>query len=123
MRHYALSSTRISEEERISVYLDLTHLFWIFIIVLGFFYWWHAYGIKQLALQKTKAYCERMDIQMLDESIALNRISIRRDTEGRVALVRVFRFEFTSTGDERYQGLTSMHGRRCTHIQLEAHRI
>jgi len=105
------------------VYLELSHLLWTFVILLGVLYWWHAYGIKQLALQQTKAYCQKMDIQMLDESIALGRIAVKRDTEGRVNFVREFRFEFASTGDERYQGLTTMHGRRCLHIALDAHKI
>ncbi|MCB1663674.1 MAG: DUF3301 domain-containing protein [Pseudomonadales bacterium] len=105
------------------MYLELSHLLWTFVILSGFSYWWHAYGIKQTALQQTKAYCQKMDLQMLDESIALNRVTIKRDSNGHINFIRVFRFEFASTGDERYQELTTMHGRHCQNIHLDAHKI
>lgn len=102
---------------------DFTHLIWFSIIALGLMYWWTAYGIKQLALQATENYCRRMDVQLLDQSLALKRISIKRSAEGRLQLIRMFHFEFASTGDDRYQGETIMHGRTCTNIQLSPHRI
>lgn len=105
------------------MYLELEHLAWLFALAAGLVYWWHAYGIKQLALKQAQVYCDKMNLQMLDESIALGRVRWRRDTDGKLAMVRIFRFEFASTGDERYRGEIIMHGRRCQHIELEAHRI
>lgn len=108
---------------RIGVYIELGHLLWILLICLGVLYWWSAYGIKQLALQATKVYCKKMELQMLDESIALRRISLKRDQWGRLKLLRFFNFEFASIGDERYRGTITMHGRHCVDIRLEAHKI
>ncbi len=105
------------------MYLDLSHLFWLMILAVAMMYWWSAYGIKQLALIATKAYCVTMDVQLLDESLALKRIKIRREHSGKLLLLRYFNFEFASTGDDRYQGEVIMHGKTCIGIHLDAHRI
>lgn len=103
--------------------LDLTHLIWFTLLALGLMYWWTAYGIKQLALQATLKYCRKMDVQLLDQSLALKRISVTRSTNGRLQFIRMFDFEFASTGNDRYVGETTMHGRICTNIELSPHRI
>jgi len=105
------------------MYLALHHVAWIMLIVFALTYWWHAAGIKQLALQATKQHCRTAGVQLLDQSIALAGISIRRDARGKPRLERHFRFEFASLGDERYPGLTIMRGKQCHHIELAAHRF
>lgn len=105
------------------MYFDLSHLLLLAVLSIAAIYWWEAYGIKQLALIATKAYCLKMGVQLLDESMALKAIRFKRDASGKLTLQRRFNFEFASTGDERYQGETQMLGRQCEGIQLEAHRI
>ena len=105
------------------MYLDLNHLFWLLLLTIAIIYWWGAYGIKQLALMATQKHCSEMNVQLLDESLALKRIRIRRDESGKLKLLRYFNFEFASTGDDRYRGETIMHGQRCVTIKLDPHRI
>ena len=105
------------------MYLDLNHLLWLMLLAIAIIYWWKAYGVKQLALTATKSHCSEMNVQLLDESLALKRIRIRRDESGTLKLLRCFNFEFASTGDDRYCGETIMHGQRCITIKLDPHRI
>jgi len=100
------------------------HLILISLIVLGFVYWFHAQKIKELALAATHAHCLAMDVQMLDDYIAEAGLSLKRDnSSGKLLVERTFLFEFSSTGDERYNGKIIMRGERVASIYLEPHRI
>ncbi|MBN4055541.1 DUF3301 domain-containing protein, partial [bacterium AH-315-K03] len=80
-------------------------------------------GIKQLALKETKSYCEKMEVQLLDEGVALRGFWLKRDDRGNVRLWRSYLFEFTSTGNERYNGRIILLGRRVESITLDPHRL
>lgn len=60
---------------------------------------------------------------MLDEYVALNRIRLRRDQSGKIRLQRTFLFEFSSTGNERYNGVCIMLGQRAESIRMEPYRF
>lgn len=64
-----------------------------------------------------------MDVQMLDEYVALNSIKLKRDGSGKIQLQRSFTFEFSSTGNERYNGKVLLLGRRVDSVYMEPYRI
>lgn len=87
------------------------------------FLWWTAQGAKQLALQATRQYCRQMDVQLLDDVVALRGFWLKRDENGGVRIWRSYNFEFTATGNERYQGRIILLGRSVEQILLEPHRL
>jgi hypothetical protein len=86
-------------------------------------YWWRAHAVRELALAATRAHCRRLEVQLLDETVALRGVRPTRDGGGQLRLRRTYQFEFTSTGDERYRGWTVMLGRRVESIDLQPHRL
>ena len=86
-------------------------------------FWWQAYAVKESALKATKAYCESVGVQLLDDGLALRGFWLRRDAAGNLRLRRSFLFEFTTTGEQRYHGCTVMLGRRLESVQLAPHRL
>ena len=92
-------------------------------MLLGFGYWYHAQKVKELALAATIAHCRAMEVQMLDDYIAANGIKLKRDNNGKMQFQRTFYFEFSSTGDERYNGRIIMLGQRVESIYMEPYRI
>ena len=103
--------------------LTLGDLFWWFLIGLAGYLWWHGRGLKDGALVAVRRYCDQEGLQLLDESLVLRGLKPGRDDQGMLCLKRRYRFEFSSTGDERYQGDVVMTGRRIRQIQLEPHRL
>lgn len=85
--------------------------------------WWNAQGAKQRALRATKDYCRQMDVQLLDEAVALRGFWFKRDSDGHLRIWRSYDFEFTSTGCERYRGRVVLLGVRVAHIHLAPHRL
>lgn len=95
---------------------------WIVLSAIGM-YWWSSQGIKQRALAVCKAHCKKMDLQLLDDSVVLHRLWLKRDKHGGVRVRRKYQFEFASTGDERYRGQLTLLGHDIESIIVEPHRL
>ena len=110
---------------------------WIFFfacLALAYIFWNRQQQARLLALHAVRRHCQQEDVQLLDDTLVLERIRIRRipclqlvKGEGRSQpggwrFVRTYRFEFSSTGDERYQGLLTLSGWRVAKLELQAHR-
>jgi hypothetical protein len=94
------------------------------VLLVGFlFYWSSSQKVREIALQAAKKYCQKMDIQMLDDYVALNALWFKRDQYGKIRVWRSYLFEFTATGEDRYNGKIIILGEIIESIQLEPHRI
>lgn len=93
-------------------------LFVLFLLVLAW-YWYDSTIAKEAAVAAARRACERHQQQLLDETVALVRIRPRRDSSGRVRLLRHYRFEFSGDGELRRSGEISLLGQRVTGLNLE----
>ncbi len=80
-------------------------------------------GIKQQAYVVAKRHCHELNLQLLDQSVMLKRVRFKRNRAGGLSLLRVFVFEFASTGDERYRGEVQLLGRVLVDVSVDLHRI
>lgn len=102
---------------------SLGDVFIAFLLVSILLLWWNAQGANQIARRATKAHCEQLGVQLLDDAVALRGFWIKRDDRGQLLPWRSYNFEFTSTGNDRYQGRVTLLGRAVEHIQLDPHRL
>ena len=93
------------------------------LVILIVWYWVKGREIKDLALQATRKYCNELSLMLLDQTVALKRVRVVRDARGQLCIERCFHFDFTSSGDDRYQGKIVMHGQTVASIKLAPHRI
>jgi hypothetical protein len=103
--------------------IELKDLFWLTLVGLVCLIWWQGQKVREIALRHARRECAAMDLQLLDDSVALRAIWLRRDDNGRMRPWRRYRFEFTSTGDERYSGEVITLGTRVTGFSVAPHRI
>jgi hypothetical protein len=101
----------------------LDDIFLISLICLICVYWFNAQKTKEIALEAAREHCLTLDVQMLDGYVALNGIRLKRDKLRKIQLQRSFLFEFSSTGNERYNGILLMLGDRVESIYMEPYRI
>jgi hypothetical protein len=101
----------------------LDDLILIALLLAAYLYWFNGQYAKEIGLKAVRANCLDLDVQMLDEYVALNSIRLGRDQAGTMRVRRVFFFEFSSTGNERYNGMCIMLGRRVESIQMEPYRF
>ncbi|MBT8139505.1 MAG: DUF3301 domain-containing protein [Gammaproteobacteria bacterium] len=99
----------------------------IFLAVAAALYFYSALRVRELATVAARKRCTELGVQFLDQSVSANGIALRSSvaasTTSKRTLERRYRFEFTSTGDERYVGLVTMLGNRVSAIELEPHRM
>lgn len=78
---------------------------------------------REIALASSRDACRHAGLQLLDDTVALASLRPMRDQRGRVALRRVYMFEFTDTGDNRRQGSVVVVRAAAVGIELEPYRI
>ncbi len=101
--------------------LSLADLFILLLFASAGAWLWRGHGIRERALALVRRHCEKIDVILLDDNVALRRLRLLRDAQGRRRLARVYGFEFTVTGEQRHVGNISMFGQHLGQIELDAH--
>ena len=94
----------------------LTFMFALAILV---WFWQNSLRLREFAINKCKTSCKTMDLQLLDETVALHKISISKDKRNLIKLLRRYHFEFSLDGYDRYEGSITFLGQNVDHIQLD----
>ena len=89
------------------------------LLVSGFLYWLDSIRAKEIATQHSRAACNRVSLDFLDETVSLKKLRLKRNANGQLAFFREYQFEFTSTGEYRYKGLTQLLGKQLVAVEME----
>ena len=65
--------------------LTLADLFIVLLFASAAAWLWRGHGIRERALALVRRHCEKMDVLLLDDNVALRRLSLLRDAHGRRA--------------------------------------
>ncbi len=90
----------------------------ILISLVGWF-WTSNMRAREHALSLSAKACQSVGVQFLDQTVSISRIGVGRDPSGRMSLQRVYGFEFTRDGKERWQGRVAMQGEEVKAIHLD----
>ncbi|WP_318837940.1 DUF3301 domain-containing protein [Neiella holothuriorum] len=83
--------------------------------------WWKAKEAQERALKAARAYCKNLGLQLLDECVVQGHWHFRRGDSSFLVVERIYQFEFTSTGYERYVGEVIMRGAKLVSVHVEPH--
>ena len=86
---------------------------------LGLLFWRDSLGAREQACAASARACQQMGVQLLDDTVALERLWPRRDRDGRLKLERLYVFEFTDTGQRRQVGSVLLVGARVEVLHME----
>lgn len=81
--------------------------------------WSDSRGAAERAAEVCRSTCRDLNLQFLDQALALSGLGIARNTDGRLKFLRQFRFEFSTTGADRRQGRVTMLGARVESVLLD----
>ena len=76
----------------------------LILILLGFYLWQSALKAREQARAISHELCARARVQLLDQTVALQRLGIARGTDGWLHVLRRYRFELSIDGVDRHQG-------------------
>lgn len=76
---------------------------------------------RETAMRVARLLCQQNNVQLLDQTVALEKIRIRRTPQGRMTFMRIYAFEYTADGNERYIGRATMLGMEIKRVVIEDH--
>jgi len=88
-------------------------------MVLLAWWWYDSMRARERALEVARAACQRDGLQLLDETVECVKMWHARDEEGRFALRRTYRFEFSDTGNNRRAGSIVILGATVESVHME----
>jgi Protein of unknown function (DUF3301). len=92
----------------------------LFLLALALLVWFWQLSLRyrELAIQVVKNICSEMNLQLLDQTVALTAFSLRRDDNHRIVGVRRYTFEVSSNGADRFNGYVILHGDRLVYSEF-----
>ncbi|WP_303906236.1 DUF3301 domain-containing protein [Thiohalomonas denitrificans] len=81
--------------------------------------WAAGMRVREAAIAVVRRACRRDELQLLDETVLLERMRPVRDHDGRMRWRRVYRFEFTRRSERRHEGTVELIGPRLVALNLE----
>ncbi len=71
-------------------------------------FWLDTMRARERARSLSHRLCQSAGLQLLDQTVALQHLRIRRDQDGRLGLLRSYSFEVSSDGSDRHRGSLSL---------------
>lgn len=84
--------------------------------------WFTGIARRETATDAARRACAAEGVQLLDETVALASVAVRRRESGTLTLARIYRFEFSDTGNNRLAGSVTLLGATVQALYLEPHR-
>lgn len=105
------------------MYLDtggtLFAIIMLFLVTAAFLFWNGSLRARERMVQTCVRLCRELKVQFLDETVSLSSLSLGRGPRGWPEFTRVYSFEFSGTGKDRWQGRAILAGRRVLSVQLD----
>ena len=98
--------------------MDLLDLLGLLLLAATAWLWLDSLKAREQAVAAAKAACNSEHLLLLDDTVAILRISLARDEEGILRIRRVYGFEYSDTGNDRSTGSIVMRGSRVIVINL-----
>lgn len=92
---------------------------WLPLLVIGAIgaWWFHVLRLREHVTAHARRLCDQHGLQLLDDSVALHRLRIRR-RDGALSVQREYRFDTSTGGDDRRTASLTLVGNRITASRL-----
>jgi hypothetical protein len=89
------------------------------LIAAGVWLWFDSLKAREQMLATCTRLCRDLKLQFLDETVTLEKLSLGRSEAGWPQFIRRYSFEFSGTGQDRWQGRATLAGSRVLTVQLD----
>jgi len=86
-------------------------------------FWFDSLRSRESAIRAARLACNADGVQLLDDTVALASLGMQRGDEGWASLRRIYRFEFSDTGNNRLDGSITLLGARVQALYLAPHGV
>jgi hypothetical protein len=89
-------------------------------IIAVILFWYESLRVRESVTHMCRQICEKCNLQLLDQTVSLISIRIRRSASGYPFLYRVYQFEVSNNGVDRFSGYVAMSGRLVEAVQIDS---
>jgi Protein of unknown function (DUF3301) len=82
------------------------------LMLLAAWFWQDSIAKREIAVMLGRELASRYQLQLLDETVACNKIRLGRDNRGHAQILRVYAFEVSANGAERMECNLQMLGKQ-----------
>ena len=93
----------------------------LLLLLLAAWLWFETLARRETAIDAARRACAAEGVQLLDETVALTAMRLTRAENGAMTFQRVYRFEFSDTGNNRLTGNVTLLGGAVQALYLEPH--
>ena len=97
----------------------MAELLLIIVIAAAGMYWFAGMRCKEIAIATARRECKLCDVQLLDQTVHQNHISMSRDQTGQWRVWRRYRFEYSEDGVTRHYGNLVLLGQKVVRVALD----
>ncbi|MBF0157475.1 MAG: DUF3301 domain-containing protein [Magnetococcales bacterium] len=88
----------------------------ILIVVAVGFFWHFQMRAREQCLDLARHVCDEMGVELLDDTVWLNHMSLRRDREEHLRIRRIYEFQYLDPLREIHPGLVILLGREVESV-------
>jgi hypothetical protein len=98
----------------------MSPLFLLVGVGVALWFWQQSLQAREIAIHSAQELCHSQNLQLLDGTVALNALRLRRNLRGHIALQRTYLFDYSQDGAVRQQGFVLLLGLRVESAGLAA---
>jgi len=103
--------------------MDIASLFFLLLLAALGWFWFDSMRALEVARNTGKRVCGDANVQFLDDTVASISLRLARDKSGRRVLRRIYRFEFSETGNTRLEGRLILLGDKIESVTMDPYQI
>ena len=88
--------------------------FFVFIILIVVYFWYETSAKREIAVSYGKNIAKQFNLQLLDDTVYCNKISIVRTSENWPSIKRVYYFSVSASNDDRLHCQLTISGKTLT---------
>jgi len=97
-------------------------LVYLIILCAGIGFWLNSRRAHEFSLGLCRHFCEKHDAMLLDQTVFLRRLRIRRTSNGRMHFERCYQFEYSYNAVDRYSGSMIILGLEPVEVTFDGQR-
>lgn len=98
--------------------MDIFEMLGLLLLAAAGWLWFDSLSAREAAMAAARAACRSEDLLLLDDTVAIARLRLARDSDGMMRIQRVYGFEYSDTGNDRHSGSVVMLGDRVLVINI-----
>jgi hypothetical protein len=99
--------------------MDILSILFMLLLAALVWYWLDSLRALEHAREVARRACSDADVQFLDDTVARIALGLMRDETGRRVLRRIYRFEFSETGNSRIEGRVILLGHKVESVTMD----